>query len=154
GAFLQDYEYKLSLAGGIDWPASIKIGYLDEALNEKLRNQLISKTLLEDKYDEWAKKVSRVAARLEATAGYRRSDGRNTTTWYEGGTKNKAAPTQRGGDDPESRPQVDSSEDTIMGGINFRKSVGIIPYPCKIRTIRYYSRSRINPTPAWFWEKR
>jgi hypothetical protein len=125
-SFLQDFEYKLAQCKGLGWPDETKIMMLRPAINLKLSTSLIPVELPESNYKAWVKKVSGVAAKLEAHPGYN-SDS-HTRTWYAKGAPGVTYATTDGGSFPagdqkqtrsdEPSVTVDADGDIQMSGIN------------------------------------
>jgi hypothetical protein len=115
--YLQDFEFKLSLCDGLGWPDRTKIIYLNTSINSKLKEKLVSKSLPDDDYTKWTKKVSDVASRLENLPLYRSKDSTTTKTWYLSpvGCGGKLSQDTLG---PENAPKVDADGDTPMIGMS------------------------------------
>lgn len=65
--FLPLFEKELVDAGGHTWPDSVKVNYLHQALNQQLKNDLV--TILDlprDNYVEFLQRVTLIASRREA----------------------------------------------------------------------------------------
>ena len=68
--FLNDYEYILARARGLNWEDSLKINFLYTGLNKRLTKALFSKELSEDNYVLFLKQVQQTASRVEAQESY------------------------------------------------------------------------------------
>ena len=111
---------------GLSWPDETKILMLRPAINLKLSTLLIPVELPESNYEAWVRKVSGIAARLEAHPGYRSDI--HTKTWYAKGAPGVTYPTTKGGSsssrgqqqtqDNEPHAMVDTHGDIQMSGIN------------------------------------
>jgi zinc knuckle protein len=116
--YLQDFEFKLSQCDGLGWPDRTKIIYLNNSINSKLREKLVSKSLPDDDYTKWTRKVQDVASRLESLPSYRPKGSTNTKTWYLGqgssGRHAQDAPEQA----ETQTPKVDYDGDTLMTGVS------------------------------------
>lgn len=130
--FYAAWSNKLTEARGDSWDDANKISMLRNALNDRLITTLAGNHLLpEDDFDEWVRIVGHVAQQLEVL------DGRNRrlkqpvqsefSRWNSEKDKFKAPetskqPLQNGlprmGDEYRRVGELDSSGDTIMGGIN------------------------------------
>ena len=124
-SFLQDFEYKLAQCRGLGWPDETKILMLRPAINLKLSTSLIPVELPESDYKAWVRRVSSVAAKLEAHPGYN-SDS-HTKTWYAKGAPGATHPLSKKGSSPKDQQQAQGSEpsttvdaegDIQMTGIN------------------------------------
>lgn len=68
--FLQDFEIKLSQCGGQNIDDETKIYQLETAINVRLRDLLLSKSLPTNDYQKWVSTVRAVVGRLENTPSY------------------------------------------------------------------------------------
>jgi hypothetical protein len=116
--YLQDFEFKLSQCDGLGWPDRTKTIYLNNSINSKLREKLVSKSLPDDDYAKWTRKVQDVASRLESLPSYRPKGSTNTKTWYLG----QGSSGRHTQDTPEpfetQTPKVDYDGDTPMTGVS------------------------------------
>lgn len=114
--YLQDFEFKLSQCDGLAWPDRTKIIYLNTSINSKLKEKLVSKSLPDDDYAKWTRKVQDVASRLESLPSYRPKGSTNTKTWYlaQGGNGRHAQDTL----ESNGTPKVDYDGDTLMTGVS------------------------------------
>jgi hypothetical protein len=115
--YLQDFEFKLSQCDGLGWPDRTRIIYLNNSINSKLREKLVSKSLPDDDYPKWTRKVQDVASRLESLPSYRPKGSTNTKTWYLGqGSNGRHA--QDSEQSETQTPKVDHDGDTLMTGVS------------------------------------
>ncbi|KAM4054390.1 transposon Tf2-3 polyprotein [Hirsutella rhossiliensis] len=63
-SFLPRFEQALAEAGGADWPDSAKIVFLENAINARLQESLVT-AVLPDDYQGWLARVQEIAGRLE-----------------------------------------------------------------------------------------
>ena len=78
-AFLPRFERVLSEAGGAEWADRVKITFLEGALNNTLKDRLITVTL-PDNYFLWVERVQEVAWRVENETSRRNRTERRTNT--------------------------------------------------------------------------
>ena len=79
--FLQEWELQLEYAGGREWPDSIKINKLRNALSEKIQDKYSVLDLPINDYKGWIRGISRVAAIMEDSEKFVRK-GEAQTTQY------------------------------------------------------------------------
>jgi hypothetical protein len=77
-SLLNDFEFKLALCGGAEWPDRNRILRLNAIINAKLLNALVTVDFPDDDYQSWVIRIRKIAAKLEARSGYVIS--RNVTT--------------------------------------------------------------------------
>ena len=116
--YLQDFEFKLSQCDGLGWPDPTKIIYLNNSINSKLREKLVSKSLPDDDYTKWTRKVQDVASRLESLPSYRPKGSTNTKTWYLGQGSNGRHAQDTPEQSETQTPKVDHDGDTLMTGVS------------------------------------
>lgn len=114
--FFLDFELKLAQCEGLDWAPTAKIITLNNAINKRLRAELIPKSLPHNDYAKWVTKVKGVASRLEALPDY--SVGKGTKTWYI--QHASAAHPPASSSNPQAAKQEDATPDgdTMMTGMN------------------------------------
>ena len=95
-SFLPRFEKILAQAGGAAWPDSAKITFLDGALSQRLRSNLVA-AVLPDEYHGWVSRVQEIAGRLEGLDKAQRSSGNRG--W-------------------KSKKSNDNDGDIAMGGMN------------------------------------
>lgn len=113
--FLQDFEYKLQQCEGSGWPDNAKIMHLNAGISSALKTALVVKTLPDNDYEKWVRKVKAVAGRLENLPTFRQTGSSHTKTWYvrqAGATRVPIATSQH------AARHVDADGDITMGGIN------------------------------------
>jgi hypothetical protein len=79
-SFLNDFEFKLALCKGAEWPDRDRILRLNAIINAKLLNALVTIDFPDNDYQSWVIRTRKIAARLEARPGYVIS--RNVITWF------------------------------------------------------------------------
>jgi hypothetical protein len=79
-SFLNDFEFKLALYKGAEWPDRDRILRLNALINAKLLNALITLDFSDNDYQSWIIRIRKIAAKLEARLGYVIS--RNVATWF------------------------------------------------------------------------
>jgi hypothetical protein len=79
-SLLNDFEFKLALYKGAEWPDRNRILRLNAIINAKLSNALIMVHFPNNDYQSWVIKTRKIAARLKARSGYIIS--RNVVTWF------------------------------------------------------------------------
>jgi hypothetical protein len=79
-SLLNDFEFKLALYKGAEWPDRNRILRLNAIINAKLLNALVMVDFSDNDYQSWVIKTRKIAAKLEARSGYVTS--RNVTTWF------------------------------------------------------------------------
>ena len=121
-SYLQDFELKLAQCGGRDWPSRSKVLHLDAGLNEKLKAELVPKSLDSDNYDKWVQKVRGVAGRLENLPNYKPKGTVQTRTWYLSKGGSAAQTVHEPPAKPTTVPATDHEGDTVMSGINSLKA--------------------------------
>src|ERR1700744_207256 len=118
--FVSDFEYKLAIAGGSDWPADVRLSYVHAGINTALRTALVTMALPENDYDEWMTAVKLVAGKLENLATYRQKGSTvQNKTWLlrQPGTIGYHPSAES------SAPKTDHQGDTIMGGTDINAIV-------------------------------
>jgi hypothetical protein len=119
-SLLDDFEFKLALCGGAEWPDRDRILRLNAMINAKLSDALVTVDLPDDDYQSWVTRTRKIAARLEARPGYVTS--RNVTTWFikKGGSSAFFSRPQTARPSPEqpNTPMTDSDGDIQMTGVN------------------------------------
>ena len=124
--FMNDFEFKLAQADGVEWPGSAKINYLNIGPNERLRAALVPITLSNTNYTMFVSQVRDVAGKLEALNDYVPSGGAKSTKTDYIPRHGKVSGTLLGTNDhpPKKRsssphpPTFDSDGDTPMTGVN------------------------------------
>jgi hypothetical protein len=123
--FLQDFEFKLSQCGGLEWADRDKIIRLNTAINAKLSDKLISVELPDDSYSKWVKRVRNVAGRLQNHPDYK--NGSHTKTWYVKAGRSYVSPSSSGGRPPSkddtATEAVDDDGDVKMVDVGTLKSI-------------------------------
>ncbi|KJZ69492.1 hypothetical protein HIM_11109 [Hirsutella minnesotensis 3608] len=71
-SFLPRFEQALAEAGGADWPDNAKIVFLENAINKRLQESLVTAVLPED-YQGWLTRLQEIAGRLERLSPGRQS---------------------------------------------------------------------------------
>lgn len=116
--FLQDYEFRLSQCDGLGWADGLKIIHLNIGINSTLRDKLVTKSLPDDDYVKWIKKVKDVSGRLESLSTYRQKGSTQTKTWFlsQNGAKSQLPHDNKVTSSPV--PKLDAQGDTQMSGVN------------------------------------
>jgi hypothetical protein len=79
-SLLNDFEFKLALYGGTEWPDRDRILRLNAMINAKLLDILVTIDFSNDDYQSWVIRIRKIAAKLEARSGY--VINRNVITWF------------------------------------------------------------------------
>jgi hypothetical protein len=79
-SLLNNFEFKLALCEGAEWPDRNRILRLNAIINAKLLNALITINFPNNDYQSWVIRIRKIAAKLEARPGYVTS--KNVTTWF------------------------------------------------------------------------
>ncbi|KAI1000462.1 hypothetical protein K3495_g7733 [Podosphaera aphanis] len=122
--FLNDFEFTLAQARGLNWDGNIKIIFLYAGLNPNLIKALYSKELTEEDYALFIKQVQQTASRVEANESYiQRRGSKTTSTLFNGQSENFNRPSHEafaasGISSGENIPKLDSDGDVVMSGIN------------------------------------
>lgn len=124
-AYLNDFEYMLAQAKGLNWDGRLKVNLLSGELNDRLTDRLISVNLSDDDYTLYVKQVHVLAERQESRENFYPKNGtRKTKTWFI--TRSATIPqiidpdhqipevTQR----QVTAPQLDADGGILMSGIN------------------------------------
>lgn len=118
--FLQDWELQLEYAGGREWPDSIKINNLRNALSNKIRDKYAVLNLPSNNFKEWTNIITRVAAVMEDDEYFIRKGEAQTTQYASrsGALQSEylAGPFSKQTSSSASNT-VDNEGDTIMGGM-------------------------------------
>jgi hypothetical protein len=77
-SLLDNFEFKLALYEGAEWPDRNRIFRLNAIINAKLSNALVTVDFSDDDYQSWVIRIRKIAAKLEARSSYVTS--RNVTT--------------------------------------------------------------------------
>ncbi|KAI0992151.1 hypothetical protein K3495_g16035 [Podosphaera aphanis] len=138
--FLAAWSNKLTEARGDFWPDENKISMLQNAMNKKLTRALIGNHLLpDDDFNEWTQIVNKVAQQVERaekkagwlpsrvefesgeqSSGPRREVFRNDVSRESDRINGSKVSVEM------EQPAVDSSGDTVMGGVNSTRIPGKI----------------------------
>ena len=129
-SFFPNWANKLTESNGDNWPDETKITMLRAALNQKLRSALASNHLIpSDDYYEWVRIVGQIAMQFEELSKcysldqHTQDSGRNTRKEYGSNFSEPKFNRLNKEWNSSGRQQgfvgeMDSSGDTIMGGIN------------------------------------
>jgi hypothetical protein len=119
-SLLDDFEFKLALCKGAEWPDRNRIFRLNAMINAKLLNALITVDFPDNDYQSWVTRTRKIAAKLEARPGYVIS--RNVTTWFikkEGSSAFFSRPqTARFSPEQPNTPTTNSDGDIQITEIN------------------------------------
>lgn len=132
-SFFSSWSNKLTEAQGDGWEGRIKIGLLRSAINTKLKTALAGNHLLPKwDYDEYIRIVSQIAHQIEEVSKRSKIPGRMDFNSGKGGSFKAGFASWAGevgtGESSGSQSrqyrvgQVDSSGDTVMGGVNATKA--------------------------------
>ncbi|KAL5596493.1 uncharacterized protein BROUX77_007177 [Berkeleyomyces rouxiae] len=116
-SFLQDFERQLGACEGHSWPDRAKIIPLHASLNATLQFHLTAKTLPDDDYDAWVRKVKIVAARVESLPAYKSKDPNKANTWSLKSERTSDMPREEGYHG-RGNARIDNDGDTVMTGVN------------------------------------
>lgn len=151
--FLATWSKKLTEARGDFWPDENKISMLQNAMNKKLTRALIGNHLLpDDDFSEWTRIVNKIGQqveRAEKKAGWPLGWVDFESSEHSSGPRREAfrkdmnrGPSERSNGSKVlaemEQPAVDSSGDTIMGGVNSAR------IPGKIQVSGYWVRRRLT----------
>lgn len=93
--FLPRFEKELADSGGAEWTDSVRINYLEGALNHKLRDRLISISELPTDYSDYVRTLQMIGSRLDSLELSNRQNARRRT-----------------GDQSFNRPKASTTTDT------------------------------------------
>ncbi|KAI1002087.1 hypothetical protein K3495_g6117 [Podosphaera aphanis] len=133
--FVNDFERQYALCDENTWGLIGKIALIYSAINEQLREALVSIELsVKMGYKEWIAKVAKVALRLQALQKYRPKGANQIKTWF---VQDQGTTICRIYSSVREEVGIDGDGDTLMGGVNAisssadpaKKGIGKKPKP-------------------------
>jgi hypothetical protein len=119
-SLLNDFEFKLALCKGTEWPDRNQILRLNAIINAKLLNALVTIDFPDNDYQSWVTRTRKIAAKLEARSGYVTS--KNVTTWFIKKEESSAffsrPQTARPSPEQPNTPTINSNGDIQITGVN------------------------------------
>jgi hypothetical protein len=119
-SLLDDFEFKLALYKGAEWPDRNRIFRLNAMINAKLLNASITIDFPDNDYQSWVIRTRKIATKLEARSGY--VTNKNVATWFikkKGSSAFFSRPqTARSSPKQPNTPTTDSNGDIQITEVN------------------------------------
>jgi hypothetical protein len=90
-AFLPKFEKELADGGGGEWTDAVRVNYLEGALNDTMRDRLISVTTLPGRYPEYVQALQTIGSRLDSLNIAKRQ-AKSSTTGQRSPSPDRTAP--------------------------------------------------------------
>jgi hypothetical protein len=92
-AFLPKFEKELADGGGAEWTDAVRINYLEGAINDTMRDRLISVTALPERYTEYVQALQTIGSRLDSLS-FAKRQAKSSTSHRSSSPPDRTSPSK------------------------------------------------------------